>query len=354
MKPSRAFWLTVGILGTLVVMLLLALKSGILLPFVVGFVLAYLLSPLVDRVTRWGLPRTLAAVLPVVIAVSLLVVALAIGVPLLIEQLGSFIQRLPVYLVTLQHFVLPAKLSPLISNLKLNLSVEDVLRPLGMVGTKGMELGLGALQKGLTGVAMLFNILMLAIMTPLVSFYLLADWPHVTKSAITWLPKKWRPVVQACRDEIDVKLSAYLRGVFLVCLGLGIFYAVTLESIVNLELGWAIGLMTGLLAFLPYIGGAIGVLTMFAMALVQFQLMDWQPYIWLAAIFCTGQILEGYVLTPKLVGNRVGLHPLWVMFALLAGGAVGGIIGLLLALPVAVVISVVLPRVLNAWRESVG
>jgi predicted PurR-regulated permease PerM len=129
---------------------------------------------------------------------------------------------------------------------------------------------------------------------------------------------------------------------------------VTLESIVNLELGWAIGLMTGMLAFLPYIGGAIGVLTMFAMALVQFQLMDWQPYIWLAAIFCTGQILEGYVLTPKLVGNRVGLHPLWVMFALLAGGAVGGIIGLLMALPVAVVISVVLPRVLKAWRISVG
>src|ERR1700761_3800355 len=108
MKLSRAFWLTTGILGTLVILFLLAVKSGILMPFVVGFVLAYLLSPLVDRMTRWGLPRTLAAVIPVAIAVSLMVAALALGVPLLVEQLSSFVQRLPVYMVTLQHFVLPA------------------------------------------------------------------------------------------------------------------------------------------------------------------------------------------------------------------------------------------------------
>ncbi|HEX2859114.1 MAG TPA: AI-2E family transporter [Alphaproteobacteria bacterium] len=351
---NKARWLTILIIGTAVVLLFLATQAGIMLPFVVGFVLAYLLSPLVDRMTRWGLPRAIAAAVPVAFAVSLLVIGLVLGAPLLVEQLGSFVQRLPVYMVTLQHFVLPAKLAPLLGSLKLQLSPDELLRPLGMVGTKGLELGIGALQKGLTGVAMLFNVLLLAVMTPLVAFYLLADWPHVTQSAIMWLPKKWRPVVAECRSEIDNKLSAYLRGVFLVCLSLGIFYAVALQAVVGLELGWAIGLATGMLSFLPFIGGAVGILMMFAMALVQFQLMDWQPYIYLAVIFAIGQTLEGYVLTPKLVGNRVGLHPLWVMFALLAGGAAGGILGLLLAIPGAVVVSVVLPRVLKAWRDSVG
>jgi predicted PurR-regulated permease PerM len=336
--------------------------SAILLPFLVGLVLAYLLNPTVSCLHRYGVPRSLGAAMLVASAISLLVTALVLGAPLLIEQLASFIQRLPVYLMTLQHFVVPDKLSKFIH---LQLTVDALLKPLGMIGARGAEWTMQALQKVVGGVAWLVNVGLLIVMTPMVAFYLLIDWPTLHDKIMEQLPRRWRKPTNEMWHEIDTKLDAYLRGTMGVCAGLALYYAVALSSlgwmasllagkpVDTMELGWAIGLATGFLAFLPVIGGTVGVGTMLAVALVQYQLQLWEPYALIGAIFMLGQVLEGYVLTPLLVGQRVGLHPLWVIFALLAGGTLGGITGMLLAIPVAVVVSVTLPRVLRTWRAAV-
>lgn len=359
-KLQRKTVLTAGLIGGGV--LFFWTVSAILLPFAVGLVLAYLLNPIVTQLERCGLPRALASALVVGAAVAMIVMGLVLGVPALVQQLASFVQRLPVYLMTLQHFVLPEKMSKLIH---LQLTVDALLRPLGMMGAKGAELTMQALQKTLNGVAWAVNVGLLVVMTPMVAFYLLVDWPGLKQKTMSQMPKRWRLPVQDMVREIDTKMAAYLRGTLGVCVALALFYSAGLSSsgwlagllagmpVEPLELGWAIGLATGILAFLPVIGASLGVATMFAVALVQYQLQLWEPYAVIAAIYVAGQLLEGYVLTPLLVGQRVGLHPLWVIFALLAGGTLAGITGMLLAIPVAVVVSVVLPRVLAAWRASV-
>ncbi|PZP40683.1 MAG: hypothetical protein DI585_00205 [Pseudomonas fluorescens] len=362
-QQQMAIFLTVLIVGG--VLLFLDSVSGMLLPFAVGIVLAYLLNPLVSRLHQYRVPRALGSALLVAAAISLLGMGLILGVPLLIEQLASFLQRLPVYLMTLQHFVIPNKLGNLSGLFDVKLTAENLLRPLGMIGAKGAEWTVQAMQSALNGVAWLVNVTLLIVMTPVVAFYFLIDWPHISQSAFMQLPKRWRKNAQTIAQDIDVKLAAYLRGTMAVCVSLGAFYAVAISGmgwmatllagrpVDTLEMGWAIGLITGILTFLPVIGGTIGVALMFGVALIQYQLQMWEPYVLLGVIYMVGQFLEGYVFTPMLVGNRVGLHPLWVMFALLAGATLGGILGMMLAIPTAVVMSVILPRVLAQWRSSI-
>ena len=358
-----AIFLTLLLVGG--ALLFLDSVQGILLPFVVGVVLAYLIDPLVSRLHGYGIPRSLASAMLVAAAISFLGVILVLGVPMLIEQLSSFLQRLPVYIMTLQHYVLPSKLGNLSGLLDVKLTVENLLKPLGLIGAKGAEWTVQAMQQAMSGLAWLVNITLLIVMTPVVAFYFLIDWPRISERVFLTLPKSWRKNAKQLAQEIDVKLAAYLRGTLAVCVLLGLFYAAALtgmgwlasliagKPIDTLEMGWAIGLLTGLLAFLPVIGGTIGILLMYGVALIQYQLQMWEPYVLLGAIYMVGQILEGYVLTPMLVGNRVGLHPLWVMFALMAGATLGGIGGMMLALPVSVVLSVLLPRVLALWRASI-
>lgn len=340
--------------------------SDMLVPFVVGVVLAYLLNPLVSRLHDYGVPRALGSVGLVVLAVGLIVGVLILGVPLLIEQLASFLRRLPVYLMTLQHFVLPSKLGNLRGLLDVQLTIENLLRPLGLIGAKGAEWTVQAMQSALSGVKWLVDIALLTVMTPVVAFYFLIDWPAISKGAFAQLPRRWRKGAQQMAHEIDFKMAAYLRGTLAVCAALGTFYAFALTGlgwmatmlagrpVDTLEMGWAIGIVTGFLTFLPVVGSTIGIALMFAVALVQYQLQIWEPYALLGVIFFVGQTLENYLFTPLLVGNRVGLHPLWVIFALLAGGTLGGITGMILALPTAVVLSVILPKVLELWREAVN
>lgn len=358
-QQRRAVMLTALVMGGGIWFLYLV--GGILLPFLVGIVLAYLLDPVVGWVHKQGLPRGLAAALPVTAAVTGLVLLLTFGLPVLIDQLSTFIQRLPIYVMTLQHFVLPEKLS---DQLNLRQVIDNLLRPLSQLGMQSASWALSGLKQTVSGVAWLFNLLLLVVMTPLVAFYLLVEWPGLMKRIPKELPRPWRGPFLEVSGEIHVKLAAYLRGVFLVCVSLGVFYALGLElvgpvaslmtgkEIAPMELGWAIGLLTGLLGFLPIVGATIGVVLMMGMALVQYQLLAWEPYALIVGLFVVGQVLEGYVLTPNLVGNRVGLHPLWVMFALLAGGSLGGIGGMLMSIPCAVVVSVILPRVLRSWREA--
>ncbi len=359
----RAMALTV-VLVLLVAWVFVAL-SEILLPFVVGVVLAYMLNPLVSHLNQAGLPRPLAAALPVMFAITLIGGALFLGLPLLLEQVSSFAARLPDYLSALERYVMPERFG-FGGIMDVNFDLRSVLRQLGLLSSKGAAITAQALQQTLNGALWLFNVLLLVIMTPLVAFYLLMDWPGIMRGSLAQLPKRWHNTVKEVAHDIDIKLAAYLRGTFLVCLIMGCFYALALNmvgplashmtgyAVAPMELAVAIGLLTGFLAFLPVIGASIGVLMMVSVALVQYQLQILEPYALLLGIFVIGQTLEGYVMTPLLVGNRVGLHPLWVIFALLAGGALAGILGMLAALPVAVIVSVILPRLLAAWRESVG
>ncbi len=356
----RAVLLSVIILGG--GFLFLNAVSEILLPFLVGLVLAYLIAPLVDKLSSWGIPRPLAAAIPITTAISILALILILGLPLLADQLTMFARRLPMYINTLEQFVLPERLS---RSLQLQFSVDALLKQLGLLGAKGAAWTVQALQQTLSGAMWLLNILMLVVMTPLVAFYLLMDWPLLIGNLNSQMPKSWRTETKKIARDIDEKLAAYLRGTVGVCLCMALYYALGLSAIGvlssqltgtpvdGLELGWAIGIMTGLLAFLPLIGASVGLITMLAVALVQYQLQIWEPYALIMAIFILGQTLEGYVMTPTLVGQRVGLHPLWILFALLAGGALAGVLGMLAAVPVAVVVSVLLPRLLKLWRDAV-
>jgi len=357
---SSAIWWSLLLLATLVGCFLLVRE--ILTPFVVGLVLAYMLNPMVTWLTDKGLPRAVAALIPVLIAASGLALALFWLIPLLVDQITTFATRLPMYLSTLERYAIPERLGQV---MELNLDPRSILRQLGLLSSKGAALTVQALQQTLSGAVWLFNMLLLIIMTPLVAYYLMMDWPRITEGSLGQLPQRWHAEVMHIMHEIDVKLSAYLRGTFLVCLCMGLYYAVALnlvgplaswmsgESVPMMELAWAIGFLTGILAFLPVIGASIGAMMMVMVALLQYQLQMWEPYALIFGIFVLGQTLEGYVMTPTLVGNRVGLHPLWVIFALLAGGALAGIAGMLAALPVAVIVSVILPRVLAAWRVRV-
>ncbi|RYG60554.1 MAG: AI-2E family transporter [Alphaproteobacteria bacterium] len=362
-QQQQAILLTLLLLGCAYIFL--DAVRGILLPFFVGTILAYLLNPLVSYLHHRGIPRALGSAGLVAAAISLIGAGLILGLPLMIEQLASFLRRLPVYLMTLQHFVLPSKLGNLSGLLDVKLTVDNMLRPLGMIGAKGAEWTVQAMQSMVSGFAWLMNVTMLIVMTPVVAFYFLIDWPRISRATFNQLPKRWRKNTENIAKEIDVKLAAYLRGTLGVCVALGLFYAVAISGmgivaswmagrpVDGLELGWAIGLLTGLLTFLPVIGGTIGILLMFGVALVQYQLQMWEPYVLLGVIYMIGQFLEGYIFTPMLVGNRVGLHPLWVMFALLAGASIAGIGGMMLAIPCAVVMSVILPRALAQWRASI-
>ncbi|MCP5405714.1 MAG: AI-2E family transporter [Pseudomonadaceae bacterium] len=326
------------------------LGHAVLLPFVAGLVLAYITNPLVELQVRLGVPRSLASALPVALALVVLGVLMALALPLLMDQVAGFLQRLPAYLNELQNSVIPPRMAKLL-NLKA-IQGDTVMKFIASAGSDSASWLLANLKQIYSSAVAAFNIVMLVVMTPLVAFYLLNDWPELKPRMLRVLPRRWRSTMVQMVEDIDIKLSAYLRGQVLVCLILAVFYGAALE-LVGLELGWALGVLAGLLAFIPVVGAMIGVMAMLAMVLVQYQLDAWQPYALVMGIYMVGQMLESSLLTPYLVGSRVGLHPVWVIFVLLLGGELGGITGMLLAVPVGVVVSVLMPYVIDAWHRTV-
>jgi predicted PurR-regulated permease PerM len=198
------------------------------------------------------------------------------------------------------------------------------------------------------GVALL-NLVSLLVITPIVMFYLLRDWDSIVETVEDWLPRRLAPVIREKTIEIDEVLSGFLRGQFSVCLLLGALYAIGL-TLVGLDFGLIIGFITGLISFVPYFGMLIGFAVGLGVAIAQFS--DWQPIAMVAGVFVVGQFLEGNFITPKLVGDRIGLHPAWIIFALLAGGALFGFTGILLAVPAAAVIGVLGRFSIQQYKQS--
>lgn len=320
--------------------------SPVLFPFLAGLVIAYILDPAVDRAERWNMSRTVATTVVMAlffIAVALFLLLLA---PLLYDQLRGLSRKLTNAAEDLYDLV-----RPYIDQYLAREAAREGGETSPGVDLAGQALGwLGGLLGGLwSGGIALFNVLSLIFVTPIVVFYLLRDWDRIVATVDLWLPRDHAPVIRAQLQEIDRRMSGFLRGQALVCVLLGVFYAVGL-TLTGLSYGLIIGLVTGLVSFIPYfgmlIGAGIGLLVAF------FQFENWWMTAAVAGVFMLGQILEGNFVSPILVGDRVGLHPVWVMLALLAGGALFGFIGLLVAVPAAAAIGVVLEYALERYLKS--
>lgn len=313
----------------------LYILRAVLLPFVLGMGVAYFLDPVADRVERWGLSRTLAAVILTVAFVLAVIGFLLVVAPLLQAQILDFAARVPGYVDLLRAAIMRG-----VEIAQANLSQEDIERLRNVLGGfAGDSVSwLVDLLKGVwSGGLALVNALSLIVITPIVAFYQLRDWDKMIAKIDSWLPLRYAPTIREQVGEIDRTLAGFVRGQGLVCVLLGLFYAIGL-TIVGLDFGLIVGLFTGLISFVPYFGMLIGLVLSMGLAFAQFD--SWQPIAIVFAIFAVGQILEGNFISPKLVGERVGLHPVWMIFALLAGGALAGFLGVLLAVPVAATIGV--------------
>jgi predicted PurR-regulated permease PerM len=323
-----AFWL----ITFLVICALLWLLSGVLLPFVAGIGLAYVLAPFADRLERLGLNRTLAALLIVVVVVlGLLAVALLV-VPILVQQALALLADLPAQ-VTRVRDLLADPNNPLLSWFGGDSSqtFSDFIRHAAS-WMAGFAASLWAGGKALVSFASII------IVMPVVTFYLISDWHGMIDAVDSWLPLRNREHVRELAREVDRVISGFLRGQLAVSFLLGAYYAIAL-SLIGLKFGLLIGLISGLLTFIPYIGSLTGLLVATSVAIAQFS----PEWIWVAAvvaIFLAGQFVEGNVIGPKLVGERVGLHPVWIIFAMFAFGYLFGFVGLLVAVPLAATIAV--------------
>lgn len=327
--------------------ILLYLLKSVLLPFVAGILVAYFLDPLADRLERAGCSRTLATT--IITAGFFLAVGLGIVIifPLLQDQIVGLAHRMPAVIDAVRE-----RAQPLIERLHTQLTDEQVAKLKDAAGGYAGEAVKWVTQfvKGLlSGGVAVFQLISLLIITPLVSFYLLRNWDRIVERFDTLLPRDMAPTIREQMAAIDATVAGWVRGQATVCLILGIGYGLGLTA-VGLEFGLVVGFLTGLISFIPYFGCGIGLVVALGIALAQFGIGA--KIVMVVGVFVVGQIVEGYILTPRLVGEKVGLHPVWVIFALFAGGALFGFTGVLLAVPVAAVIGVLIRFAISRYKES--
>ena len=336
-----------GLVPLVVLLLGLFLFRAILLPFLVGMAAAYMLDPAADRLQRWGVGRTTATLLITISFFIVLVVVLLLILPPLAAQAAELATQLPEYLERLRQRVVPTLAAFLTRfDVDLDLSAEGLFR---RYSTQGMEVlvaaGTGLLQSGVA----LLNLVSLIFVTPIVTFYLLRDWDRMVAKVWALIPPDLEPTLRRLAADIDEVLAGFIRGQGLVCLFLALFYGFGLW-LVGLRYGLIIGLLTGFFSFIPYIGMTLGLVVGLAVAAFQFQ--DLLMIGVVAGVFALGQFIEGNLISPRLVGSRIHLHPVWVIFAVLAGTVLAGVLGTLLAVPVAGVIGVLLRFALECYRTS--
>ncbi|WP_170985117.1 AI-2E family transporter [Roseomonas sp. AR75] len=343
---SQRLGLVFGVLAAL--LFALWLFSAILTPFVLAFCIAYFLDPPVTKMRQFGVPRGLAAFLLVLGLAAFGLLAMLLLYPLLVAQIGVLITRLPAYVTGISTLVQQAleraqeAFGPEV--------VDAQLRDLAVRQAGAMVTFLGtAVGRLIGGGVALFNVFTLVVVTPIVAFYLLRDWPRILARVDSWLPRRSAHTLRQLARDTDRVLAAWLRGQLLCCGILGIYYAAGLQ-LVGLELGLIVGLMAGALSFIPYVGSLTGFVVAVLLAAAQFA--TWHGVGLVVAVFVTGQILEGYVIYPRLLGDRVELHAVWVIFALFAGGVAFGFLGVLLAVPIAAALGVVARYWLRRYLES--
>ncbi|MFM8750130.1 AI-2E family transporter [Rhabdaerophilum sp.] len=327
----------------------LYLFSGVLMPFVAAIILAYLLDPIVDRLVKLGLSRLVATLLIMLLVTLAFVLVLLAAVPVLVNQLSSFIDKVPGYVSRLQVLIAEQG-GPLIERFGGPERLKEVQAALqGGMGDAAKWAG-GVLTSIISGGSTVVGLLSLLVLTPVIAFYVLLDWDHMVKKVDGWLPRPQAPVIRDLARQMDQTVAGFLRGQALLCLILGLFYAVGL-SLIGLHFGFLIGIVAGIISFVPFVGSITGLLIGGGVAIAQF----WPEYWWILAVigvFGLGQFIEGNILQPKLLGDAVGLHPVWLMFSLLAFGSLFGFVGVLLAVPVAAAIGVLVRFALSQYMTS--
>jgi predicted PurR-regulated permease PerM len=338
------FWL-----GAFVVFIfLLWMLSDILLPFVAGMALAYFLDPVADKLERFGLSRLTATIVILLGFVLLVVLSMLVIVPILVEQFTGFVNNIPNYVASVQRIIAePGQqwLRELLGN-RLN-SIQSSLGPLVSQGASWLG---GFLTSVWSGGKTLISLMSLLVVTPVVAFYMLVDWDKMIATIDGWLPRRNRDTLRHLAREIDRSVAGFIRGQALVCIILGFMYAVGL-TIIGLNFGLLIGLVAGIISFIPFVGSLIGLVISVGIALVQFW-PDWVVIAAVVGVFAIGQFIEGNILSPKLVGRSVGLHPVWLMFALLAFGYLMGFFGMLVAIPLAAALGVLMRFALAKYLQS--
>ncbi|MBK9132530.1 MAG: AI-2E family transporter [Gammaproteobacteria bacterium] len=342
--PQVAGWVAAGAAAALLVYLL----APILTPFLIAALLAYLGSPLVERLTARRLPRVAAVVLVFLLIFGVLLLAPVVAFPLLERQIAVFIERWPDYLNALQTRLIPWLRDTLgigVQTLDLTQIRQALLDQWQQAGGIAARAVVAVTQSGLAIVQWLLNLTLV----PVVTFYLLRDWNDLVRRLRELLPRPIEPEVARLARECDEVLATFLRGQLWVMLSLGLIYSVGLW-LVGLDLAFLIGMGAGLVSFVPYLGPVVGLLAGGIAAAAQFH--DLLHPLLVLGVFMLGQALEGMVLTPWLVGDRVGLHPVAVIFAVMAGGQLFGFVGVLLALPVAAVIAVLVRDLHRRYLHS--
>ena len=328
--------------------ILIHLLNNILLPFVVGITIAYFFDPLADRLERLGLSRTFATSIIILGFFALSISVLILLFPTLQRQVSSAINLVPALIDNIQGL-----LAPILHQVQSDLTPEmlsEIKSAAGNYAGTMVKWVSGFIGNLLSGGLAILNLLSLILITPLVAFYLLRDWDDIVERIDGWLPRDAAPTIREQVKKIDATLAGFVRGQACVCGALAMFYAIGLTA-AGLKAGMLIGIASGLLAVIPYVGATVGLLVGLGMAIAQFH-QDWVSILIVAGVFFVGQMLESYVLTPRLVGGQVGLSPIWIIFAMLAGGALFGFTGVLIALPAAAVTGVLVRFGIERYLDS--
>ena len=338
-KKQTIFWIVI----TCILFLAIYTLSSVLMPFVAGMILAYLLDPLVDRVEKIGIRRSLSTFFVLTIFFVCSAGSSLLLLPVILNQLSNLTSFLPTLISNLEPFM--RQVRSLVDNAikadnsnQLSLPVADILNWAG-----------GFLTEIISSSLAFANLLSLIIITPIVAFYLLRDWDLIINKVKSWMPITQKVKIVEQVVKVDRSLSALVRGQGTVCLILALYYSVSLTA-VGLQFGILIGIFAGIVSFIPFVGAILGAIFSIGFSIIQFE--TYTPILLVAGIFLVGQVLEGNFLTPKLIGEAVGLHPVWVIFALLTGATLFGFLGVLLALPIAVVVAVLIRFSLRSYLES--
>ena len=327
--------------------LIIYFLSSILLPFVVGMAIAYFLDPVANRLEAKGLSRWFSSSFILLAFFVSAIFLLFLVIPLLQSQIVEFVGIIPAIIKAGQ-----AQVQPYLEQIRADLApntMENFPEAAAIYAGKIVNWLTRILAGIWNGGVAIFNVISLIIISPIVAFYMLHDWDVIKAKVDSWLPRESAPTIREQLSTIDATISGFVRGQSTVCLVLGALYGISL-SVIGLKSGLMVGVCAGLISFIPYLGAATGMIVGLGIAIVQFP--EWSMIAIVGSVFLVGQTLESYVLTPRLVGTRVGLHPLWIIFALLVGGALMDFTGVLIAVPAAAVIGVLIRFGLARYMAS--